>query len=50
MGKRRSDADYRRFFDEFPCVKFPRLPATGVVQLDAPIPGPRYMAQKTRPR
>jgi hypothetical protein len=36
MGKRRSDADCRRFFDEFLCVKIPRLRATGVVQLDAP--------------
>ena len=36
MGKRRSDADHRRFFDEFECVKIPRLRATGVVQLDAP--------------
>jgi hypothetical protein len=36
MGKRRQDADSRRFFDEFLCVKIPRLRATGVVQLDAP--------------
>ena len=36
MGKRRSDADHRRFLDEFLCVKIPRLRATGVVQLDAP--------------
>ena len=36
MGKRRQDADSRRFFDEFPCVKISRLRATGVVQLDAP--------------
>jgi hypothetical protein len=36
MGKRRSDADYRRFFDEFLCVKIPRLRATGAVQLEAP--------------
>jgi hypothetical protein len=36
MGKRRADADHRRFFDEFECVKIPRLRATGVVQLDAP--------------
>jgi hypothetical protein len=36
MGKRRQDADFRRFFDEFPCVKIPRLRATGVVKLDAP--------------
>jgi hypothetical protein len=36
MGKRRADADGRRFFDEFLCVKIPRLRATGVVQLDAP--------------
>jgi hypothetical protein len=35
MGKRRQDADSRRFFDEFLCVKIPRLRATGVVQLDA---------------
>ena len=31
MGKRRQDADSRRFFDEFMCVKIPRLRATGVV-------------------
>ena len=36
MPKRRADADSRRFFDEFLCVKIPRLRATGVVQLDAP--------------
>jgi hypothetical protein len=36
MPKRRVDADQRRFFDEFLCVKIPRLRATGVVQLDAP--------------
>jgi hypothetical protein len=36
MSKRRTDADHRRFFDEFECVKIPRLRATGVVQLDAP--------------
>jgi hypothetical protein len=36
MPKRRTDADHRRFFDEFQCVKIPRLPAMGVVQLDAP--------------
>ena len=36
MPKRRTDADHRRFFDEFECVKIPRLRATGVVQLDAP--------------
>jgi hypothetical protein len=36
MGKRRADADGRRFLDEFECVKIPRLRATGVVQLDAP--------------
>jgi hypothetical protein len=36
VGKRRADADYRRFFDEFECVKIPRLRASGVVQLDAP--------------
>jgi hypothetical protein len=36
MGKRRADADGCRFFDEFECVKIPRLRATGVVQLDAP--------------
>jgi hypothetical protein len=36
MGKRRQDADFRRFFDEFLCVKIPRLRATGVVKLDAP--------------
>jgi hypothetical protein len=36
MGKRRSDANQRRFFDEFLCVKIPRLRAMGVVQLDAP--------------
>ena len=36
MGKRRADADHRRFLDEFECVKIPRLRATGVVQLDAP--------------
>jgi hypothetical protein len=34
MGKRRQDADCRRFFDEFLCVKIPRLRAMGVVQLD----------------
>jgi hypothetical protein len=36
MGKRRADADGRRFFDEFECVKIPHLRAIGVVQLDAP--------------
>ena len=36
MGKRRADADGRRFFDEFLCVKIPRVRATGVLQLDAP--------------
>jgi hypothetical protein len=36
MGKRRSAADHRRFFDEFASVKIPRLRAMGVVQLDAP--------------
>jgi hypothetical protein len=36
MPKRRTDADHRRFFDEFECVKIPRLRAMGVVQLDAP--------------
>jgi hypothetical protein len=36
MGKRRADADGRRFFDQFECVKIPRLRAMGVVQLDAP--------------
>jgi hypothetical protein len=36
MGKRRDDADHRRFFDEFECVKIPRLRAMGVLQLDAP--------------
>jgi hypothetical protein len=36
MGKRRKDADSRRFFDEFLRVKIPRLRAMGVVQLDAP--------------
>ena len=36
MGKRRTDADGRRFLDEFECVKIPRLRAMGVVQLDAP--------------
>jgi hypothetical protein len=36
MPKRRADADQRRFFDEFECVKIPRLRATGVVQLEAP--------------
>ena len=36
MGKRRVDADHRRFLDEFECVKIPRLRATGVVRLDAP--------------
>jgi hypothetical protein len=36
MGKRRADADHRRFLDEFLCLKIPRLRATGVVQLDAP--------------
>ena len=36
MGKRRADAGVRRFFDEFLCVKIPRMRATGVVQLDAP--------------
>jgi hypothetical protein len=36
MPKCRADADHRRFFDEFECVKIPRLRAMGVVQLDAP--------------
>jgi hypothetical protein len=36
MPKRRTDADHRRFLDEFLCVKIPRLRAMGVVQLDAP--------------
>lgn len=36
MPKRRTDADHRRFFDEFECVKIPRLRAMGLVQLDAP--------------
>jgi hypothetical protein len=36
MPKRRSDAGGCRFFDEFLCVKIPRLRAMGVVQLDAP--------------
>ena len=36
MGKQRQDADFRRFFDEFLCVKIPRLRAMGVVKLDAP--------------
>jgi hypothetical protein len=36
MPKRRTDADHRRFFDEFECVKIPRLRAMGVVQFDAP--------------
>jgi hypothetical protein len=36
MAKRRADADHRRFFDAFLCVKIPRLRAMGVVQLDAP--------------
>jgi hypothetical protein len=31
MGKRRADADGRRFLDEFECVKIPRLRAMGVV-------------------
>jgi hypothetical protein len=35
MPKRRTDADHRRFFDEFECVKIPRLRAIGVVQLGA---------------
>ena len=35
MGKRRQDADHRRFLDEFECVKIPRLRAMGVVKLDA---------------
>jgi hypothetical protein len=29
MGKRRGDAAFRKFFDEFLCVKIPRLRATG---------------------
>jgi hypothetical protein len=29
MGKRRQDADHRRFFDEFLCVKISRLRAMG---------------------
>jgi hypothetical protein len=36
MPKRRADADHRRFFDEFLCVKIPRLRAMGIVKLDAP--------------
>jgi hypothetical protein len=32
----RADADNRQFFDEFLCVKIPRLRAMGIVQLDAP--------------
>ena len=36
MGKRRSDANHRRFLDEFLCVKIPRLRATGAVRLEAP--------------
>jgi hypothetical protein len=36
MPRRRADADVRRFFDEFECVKIPRLRAMGVVPLDAP--------------
>jgi hypothetical protein len=36
MPKRRNDAYGRRFFDEFACVKIPRLRATGGVKLDAP--------------
>jgi hypothetical protein len=36
MPKRRTDADGRRFLDEFECVKIPRLRAMGVVQFDAP--------------
>jgi hypothetical protein len=36
MGKRRADADQRKFFDQFLCVKIARLRATGVVRLDAP--------------
>jgi hypothetical protein len=35
MPKRRADAAGRRFFDEFECVKIPRLRAMGVGQLDA---------------
>jgi hypothetical protein len=35
MPRRRADANSRRFFDEFECVKIPRLRATGVVQLNA---------------
>ena len=31
MGKRRADADGRRFFDEFECVGVSRLRATGVI-------------------
>jgi hypothetical protein len=44
MGKRRQDADSRRFFDEFPCVRISRLRATGVIdpakrQVVIPFPG-----------
>jgi hypothetical protein len=31
MGKRRAEADHRRFFDEFPSVRISRFRATGVV-------------------
>ena len=31
MGKLHPDADYRRFFDEFACVRVSRLRATGVI-------------------
>jgi hypothetical protein len=34
MPKRRSDANHRRFVDEFLCVKVPRL-RDGIVKLDA---------------
>ena len=31
MGKRRSDADHRRFFDEFPSVRVSRFRAMGII-------------------
>jgi hypothetical protein len=31
MGKRRTDANHRRFLDEFECVKISRLRAMGLV-------------------
>jgi hypothetical protein len=37
MPKRRSDADHRRFFDEFASLRVSRLRATGVID-----PGKRY--------